>query len=65
MSLVSGVTAVDEGGAKGSGSDGEYGRYEFTCQLLELAMPPTPAMACAVTLELPPAAAEFDDAESE
>jgi hypothetical protein len=33
--------------------------------LFELAIPPTPAIALAVTLEWPPAAAEFDELELE
>ena len=51
--------------ASGSVKAGEYGRYCWTFQLLELAMPPTAAIALAVTDELPPADAEFDEDELE
>ena len=39
--------------------------YDPTCQLLDCEMPPTAAIALAVTLELPPALAAFEAGEFE
>ena len=39
--------------------------YCCTMPVVGLGMPPTAAIAFAVTLELPPALAEFDDGEFE